>query len=117
MAYNIQRYVQTVTILADGTTQADPTSYVNGRIVGILANVPALVGTTTLTLAITDADGYTVFSKASIAEGAKYAAFIDANNQPLQLPVAGILTLTVTASNAQTSVAAPIPIVLLINRG
>ncbi len=116
--FPIQRYSQTVTIAADGTTKSDPTTIsLNGRIRGVGAVVPALVGTTTLTLTLTDAAGITIYTKASIAEGAAFGAYIDANNYPLQIPVAGIVTITVTASNTQTAVAAPIPVVLLIDRG
>lgn len=114
--YNIQRWSQSITIAADGTT-ADTTASLNGILVGVMADVPALVGTTTLTIAITDAGGYTIFSKASIAEGAKYAQFVDANNHPLRLPLSGNHTITVTASNAQTADDAVIPVVLLIDRG
>lgn len=118
MSYGIQRYTQTVTILADGTTANAPTTRsLNGYLVGVLADVPALVGTTTLTIAITDAAGYTLYSKDSIAEGAKFTDFADANNVLRRIPVSGILTITVTASNAQTAAAAPIPVVLLIDRG
>lgn len=118
MPYRIQRYKQTVTIAAEGTTKADPTTRVlNGYLVGIQADVPALVGTTTLTLALTDEDGYTLYSKASIAEGAKFTEFADSNNVLRKIPLTGIVTITVTASNAQTGAAAPIPVVLLIDRG
>jgi len=116
--YNIQRYSQTVTIAADGTTaNADTTRTLYGKLVAIKSVVPALVGTTTLTITIKDENGVTIYTKASIAEGAGFGAYIDANNHPLQLPIDGILNITVTASNAQTSVAAPIPVVLLIDRG
>jgi hypothetical protein len=115
--YNIQRYTKNV-VVADGQTvgTAD-TVALNGIIVGILANVPQLTGTTTITLAITDADGFTVFSKASIAENAKTPSFVDANNHPIRLPVAGVLTLTVTQTNAQSGALSTIPVTLLIDRG
>lgn len=116
--YNIQRYSQTVTILANGTTaNADTTKALYGKLVGIKSVVPALVGTTTLTITIKDDLGNTVYTKASIAEGAGFSAYLDANNYPLQVPLDSIMNITVTASNAQTSVAAPIPVTLLIDRG
>jgi hypothetical protein len=89
----------------------------NGILKGILINVPQLVGTTTATLDILDADGYTVYSKASLAENQRTTAYVDANNHPLNLPLAGKYTVKVTASNAQTGQAADIPVVLLIDRG
>lgn len=116
--YNIQRYSQTVTIAADGTTaNADTSKALYGKLVGIKSVVPALVGTTTLTIAIKDDMGATIYSKASIPEGAGFSAYVDANNYPLQIPIDSVLNITVTASNAQTSVAAPIPVTLLIDRG
>jgi len=115
--YRIQRYNQTVTIAADGTTQTDSTANLNGYLVAIMANVPALVGTTTLTISLVDPDGYTLYSKASIAEGARFTEFADGNNVLRKIPLSGIHQITVTASNAQTGAAAPIPIALLIDRG
>lgn len=116
--YNIQRYSQTVTILADGTTaNADTTRALYGKLIGIKSVVPALVGTTTLTITIKDDLGATIYTKAAIAEGAGFSAYLDANNYPLQIPIDSILNIVVTASNTQTSVAAPIPVTLLIDRG
>ena len=114
--FDIQRWSQSITIAADGTT-ANTTASLNGLLVGVLADVPSLVGTTTLTIAITDAGGYTIYSKASIAEGGKFTQFVDANNHPLRLPLSGTHTITVTASNTQTGAEAVIPVVLLIDRG
>lgn len=116
--FSIQRFTQTVTILAEGTTETDTsTRELNGLIRGIGAVVPSLVGTTTLTLTLKDASGITLWTKSSIAEGAAFGEYIDANNFPLQIPVSGFVSITVTASNAQTGAAAPIPVVLYIQRG
>ena len=116
--YNIQRYSQTVTIAAEGTTaNANTTKALYGKLVGIKSVVPALVGTTTLTITIKDENGVTIYTKSGIAEGAGFGAYIDANNFPLMIPIDGILNITVTASNAQTGAAAPIPVTLLIDRG
>lgn len=119
MAYNIQRYVPTtdLAIVVGQTAGSITTPYLNGKIVGIMANVPNVSGSSTVTIAITDADGYTVYSKATIAENAKFSAFIDANNQPLQLPVAGALTITVTSTTQQATADSAVPMVLLIDRG
>jgi len=118
MKYPVKRYTQTVTILADGTTANADTTELYGFLVGVKAVVPALVGTTTLTITIKDASssGATIYTKATIAEGASFAAFIDANNYPLRVPLDGVQNITVTASNAQTAAAAPIPVVLLLER-
>lgn len=117
MPYNIKKKLVTVTIAADGTTANANSEVLNGRIVAIMADVPALVGTTTLTLTLKDSDGFTIYTKASIAEGAKFSAYVDANNVPLALPIAGVCNVTCTASNAQTGVEAPIPVTLLIDQG
>lgn len=116
--YNIQRYSQTVTIAADGTTaNANTTRALYGKLVAIKSLVPQLVGTTTLTITIKDENGVTIYTKASIAENAGFGAYIDANNYPLSIPLDGILNIAVTASNAQTGQAAAIPVTLLIDRG
>lgn len=111
--YQIQRYKTSGVILDTTALIAITTASLNGKIKGIMANVPALTAANTLTLAITDVDGFTVFSKAAIVNNALFQAFVDANNQPLELPVAGVLTITLTASGNQTG-AKTIPIVLLI---
>lgn len=115
--YQIQKYAQSITV-ADGdvAANADTILSLNGLLKGIMANVPALSGSNTLTIALKNSDGYTIFSKASIAESAKYAQFVDANNQPLELPLNGIHNITVTSSGAE-SPAVVIPVVLLIQRG
>jgi len=118
MKYPVKRYTQTVTILAEGTTANADTTALYGFLVGVKAVVPALVGTTTLTITIKDTSstGSTIYAKASIAEGAPFAAFIDANNYPLRVPLDGVQNITVLASNAQTGTPAPIPVVLLLER-
>lgn len=115
--YRIQRYSKSV-VVADGQTVGTiDTGSINGLIRGITANVPQLTGATTITLAITDANGATVYSKAAIAENAVFSAYLDANNFPLQIPINGVLTLTVTQTNAQSGAASTIPVTLLVDRG
>jgi hypothetical protein len=113
--YRIRTIDLPTVIAADGTTADSELSEAqNGKIVGVQCLVPALVGTTTLTIAIKDANGATLYSKASIAEGAGFSAYIDANNFPLAIPVAGAIKATCTASNAQTAAAATLPVKVLI---
>lgn len=116
MGYPVQRLKTPVTILDEGTTAYADTAYLSGYIVGVMCDVPALDGTTTLTIAITDQDGFTVYSKATIAEGAKFTEFVDANNMLRRIPVAGVLRITCTATNAQTGGDKVIPVVLLLDR-
>lgn len=94
-------YTVTIDFSEDTTVGTLAGVSLNGILRGILLDVPDLTGTTTLTFTITDESGYTVYTKASIAENQKTALYVDANNIPLELPLVGSHTLTVTASNAQ----------------
>lgn len=113
-SFKIRRRKIAVTV-ADGQTvgSADSPS-ISGKIRGIVADVPNLTGTTTITLALLDQDGATIYSKASIAESAKTAAYIDANNYPLQIPVCGVVTARVTQTNAQSGADAITNVTLLM---
>lgn len=115
--YKIQRYKITCTIPADDNTIVEDLPNLNGYLVAVQANVPALVGTTTLTISITDQDGYTIYSKSGIAEGARFIDIADSNNVLRKIPLSGTHQITCTASNIQTSTQAPIPIVLKIEKG
>lgn len=114
--FQIQRYKTTLTIADGGTTATSSAVELNGLLKGITVVAPALTGSNTLTVAIKDADGTTIYSKASIAESATATAFVDANNHPLQLPLSGNHTITVTSSGTE-SPAVDVPVVLLIQRG
>lgn len=128
MPYNIQRYKTTLTIdfsendttIVSGALPSDsgeslPRTF-NGLLRGILLNVPDLNGTTpTLTITIKDADGFTVYTKASIAENGLTSVFLDAQNNPLNIPLSGKHTITLVTSEAQTE-DQDIDVVLLIDR-
>lgn len=114
--YKIRRYAETATIPDTTATVTTPAVEHNGILRGILLDVPQLDGTTTVTFTLKDADGYTIFTQASIAENAKTAIFVDANNEPLQLPLSGNHTMTLLASNTQTTGDKDIPVVLLYER-
>lgn len=114
--YRIKRFKQTITIADAGTTANGAVEQLNGILKGIIADIPALTSSHTLTVTIKDADGYTLFSKASIASGAVASLFVDANNQPYQIPLSGNTTITVTSSAAETGAKA-IKVVLLLDRG
>lgn len=117
MPYRMKKKTTVVTIAADGTTANVDSEALNGRIVGVLVDCPALVGTTTLTVTVKDADGFTLFTKASIAEGAKTNLYVDATPAALNIPVAGIVNITCLASNVQTAVPAVIPVTLMVDEG
>lgn len=103
MSYNIQRISKTITVLNAGTTASATNVPLNGLLRGIQVNAPDLDSTNTYKLDITDQDGYTTYTKASIAENSRYTAFVDANNQPLQLPLSGTYTVAITTSGTQTA--------------
>lgn len=89
--------------IADSATAGSLASIpINGIMKGYSITAPNLTGTVTVTLAITDVWGTTVYSKASIAENATTTSFVDANNFPYELPLVGPITVTITASGAQT---------------
>jgi hypothetical protein len=101
-AYSVQRYNTPITVLNGGTTASVSTN-LNGLLRGVQVNAPDLDSTNTYTVTITDQDGYTTYTKASIAENSRYTAFIDANNQPLQLPLTGTYGVAITTSGAQAA--------------
>lgn len=115
--FNIQRHTTTITVADGETVGTESVENINGFIVGILVNVPQLTGTTTITLALTDSDGYTLFSKATIAENQKTVTLADTNNHPLRIPTSGELNYTVTQTNAQSGADSEIAVALLIDRG
>lgn len=115
--YNIQRYTKTITVEDGETVGTALAEDLNGLIVGILIDVPDLTGTTTITLALTDVDGYSLFSKSSIAENQKTVNLVDGNNHPLRIPVSGQLNFTATQTNAQSGSESQIEVVLLVDRG
>jgi hypothetical protein len=72
---------------------------VNGILRGIGVTVPALVSGHTVTLTITDDNGYAVFSKVAIAQGGKTTFLVDTNNNYFQIPLCGVnYTFTITSS-------------------
>ena len=114
--YKIQRYKSTLTI-ADGQTSASESSVaLNGILKGLLVNAPNLDGSVTLTVTITDADSFTVYSKSSISENTKTAIYLDASNNPLEIPLSGNHTITITASGSQSGGNDTVEVILLIER-
>lgn len=101
-----RKYYAAPIVHANSTTIATVTTGVlNGILRGVAVDCPNLDGTTTLTVTLSDADGNTLWTKAAIAENAKTSFVYDtaATPAPLQVPVAGPLTITCTASNAQST--------------
>jgi hypothetical protein len=123
MKYGIQRFTTSLVIdvsddadliVSDALPEGD--RVLNGIIKGILVTAPDLDDTDTYTITIKDADGYTLFTKASLAEGVKTQVYVDANNHPLQIPVAGKITIEILASGDQAA-DRTFSVALLVQRG
>lgn len=115
MKYRIQRYKTTLTIADGGTTITSSAIPFSGILKGVLLDIPSLTSSATTTVEILDADGFTIYSKASIAHNAKSGNLTDAAGNPLHLPLSGNHTVKLTVSGAQTG-AKNIPVVLLVLR-
>lgn len=104
--YQVQRFTVPGTII-DQSEDADQiiTSAfaVNGILKGILITSPDLDDTDTFTITLKDAGGYTIFTRGTLAEGTLLGIFTDANNFPLELPLSGNHTITITTSGDQAA--------------
>lgn len=119
MARNrIQRFTTTLTLdfAADDNQIISGALSFNGLLHGILLNTPNLDNTDTTTITIKDADGNTMFSRASLVESTKHVITEDSNNHPLRIPLAGAHTIQLDTSGAQAA-DKDFDIVLLIARG
>lgn len=100
----LQTISGTVVIANGGTTanSLDFPAYVSGLIRAIYINAPALTSSDTYTVTITGPlTGQTLFTKASLVAAAKTNILIDANNYPLQIPIEGACTVTITSSGTE----------------
>jgi len=99
----IARHSVTVTIdVSESTTVGETDTNMNGVILAYAITVPALAGTTTVTLNLEDPNDVEWYSKASIAEGATTVVTLQNTDCNLNLPVFGTTTVQVTASGAQS---------------
>lgn len=104
--YNIQSFTVPGTVIdqsADADQIITSAFELNGLLRGILITSPDLDDTDTFSITIKDADGYTIFTRASLAESTLHNIFTDTNNHPLQLPLTGNHTVTITASGDQAA--------------
>ncbi|MFD4554415.1 hypothetical protein ACFWP5_08805 [Streptomyces sp. NPDC058469] len=114
--FRIQRVKASLTILNTTTTIVSAAIPLNGLLRGIIVAAPDLSSTNTYAATVKDVDGYTVYTKAALVKNTTTAAFIDANNQPLQLPLSGDHTITLTSSGTEGADRV-FSVTLLIDRG
>lgn len=107
-------YTVPVTIADEGTSAAVTGVPVEGFLRGVAVTAGAMDGSDTYTVAITDKHGITVFSRASLAESTTSTIWADKYNELgttkvegelLNTPMAGPVTVTITASAAQNDAA------------
>ena len=85
------------------TTIGETDVLLNGEIVGIVYDVPALDGTVTVTFKLEDKDDVEYHAKASIAENTKTYEKLLPDTSPERFAFAGMATLQCTVSGVQTS--------------
>lgn len=101
----IQRIPVTIS-LAYATDDNDAVSSavtLNGKLLGLIPVAPNLDSTNTYSVTLKDVDGYTIYTKASLAESVATPLFVDANNYALNVPVSGSHTIAIQTSGAQTA--------------
>jgi hypothetical protein len=101
----IKRITKPLTLAyATDADEITGTIAINGIFRGASITVPDMdYGNGTVTATITNEEGGTVWTKASIAEGSTTSAFIDSNNYYFSQPLYGTQTLTITANTGQTA--------------
>jgi len=78
------------------------TAELNGIFKGASITVPNLdYAAGTVTASLLNSEGGTIWSKASIAEGATTSVFVDANNAYFQQPLHGTITLKIQTNAGQ----------------
>ena len=110
----LKSYTVPITIADEGTSAEATLVPVTGYLKGVSVLAGAMDGSDTYTVAITDENGATVFSRATLAEGVRTTIWSDKYNELgttivegklLNTPMAGPVTVTVTASAAQNDAA------------
>lgn len=104
MKTKIVRYkIDTTIDISEHTTVKEVDIPMNGFIREIAVIVPALTGAAaTVTLAVTDVDDLALFTQAAIAEGGT-TVYQTLNSVNMKLPVAGVTSFKITASETQTT--------------
>lgn len=100
---NIIGYKQPIEIATSGTSQAGTAVKLNGLLKGVSVTAPDLDNSDTYTVSIADDYSVTIYNDAGLAENSTTTKFVDSNNYPLERPLRGDITVTITASGAQAS--------------
>lgn|SRR5664280_2363752 len=116
--YGIQRKKIPILLAyqTNATTATQAGVSLNGLLRGVEINAPDLDSTNTYTITLTDSDGFDIYTKGKLAKNTRSSAFIDANNQPLQLPLSGAYTVKIVTSGNQTADRS-FSVSLLVDRG
>jgi hypothetical protein len=106
----IKTYTVPLTIADESTTISATLVPVTGILRGLAVTAGALDSSDTYTVAITDKHGITVFTRGTLAESSTTTIWADkyggtAEYQPLCTPIAGPVTVTITASAEQNDAA------------
>lgn len=102
--YPIAKKLVTITIdHTVHTTIGETDVSINGEIVGIIYDVPALDGSVTVTFKLEDKDDVEYHTKASIAENAKTYEKLLPDTSPERFAFAGMATFQCTVSGVQSS--------------
>jgi hypothetical protein len=105
MAYNIQKYTKTLTLLyqSDDNLIEDALHYFNGIVRGIVLVVPNLEGSDTASISLIDDAGVVVYTKTGLAESTTHQLYTYDANNVLQFPLSGNYKISIGTSGAQTA--------------
>jgi hypothetical protein len=102
--------------VADGATTGTAAQVFNGIIWAHTCEVAQCTGTTTVTLNLKDEDGTVLYTKASIAENATTFTNLMAGANDLRVLFAGVLTVELVQTTAQSGAIASHNVVLWYQR-
>jgi len=120
----LKSYTVPLTILDESTVIAATGVPVTGFLRGLAVTAGSMDSSDTYTIAITDQNGITVFSRASLAESSTTTIWADKYNELsttivegklLNTPMAGPVTVTITASAEQNDAAVEFSVYIYYN--
>lgn len=99
---------------ASATNSSVDTQELNGVLTGLLVKTGAVDSSATVQVDLIDQDGYTAYTKGSIAASTRGVYVLTADTK---VPLAGKVTVKVTFSAAQTTADRTTEVVFLTDRG